>query len=152
MTNDELQRLTETISLQFFSRPFIHQAYFKFRLRTTGGRYLLRTHHIEVNPKFYQFFGETEIINIIKHELCHYHLHLAGKGYRHRDRDFKQLSTQVNAPRYCKSLPEENKRNTTIYIYQCMDCRQAYHRKRKMNTDKYVCGKCRGKIFLLKKD
>lgn len=32
---------------------------------------------------------------IIKHELCHYHLHLRGMGYKHRDADFKTLLAQV---------------------------------------------------------
>ena len=32
-----------------------------------------------------------ELISIIKHELCHYHLHQEGKGYKHRDQDFKDL-------------------------------------------------------------
>lgn len=150
MTNDELQRLTEKLSEHFFRQPFLHKAYFNNRLRTTGGRYLLQTHHIEVNPKFYDFFGESEVINIVKHELCHYHLHLEGKGYRHRDKDFKLLSKQVNAPRYCKSLPQDKRKQKVTYIYQCRTCHQQYNRKRKMNTDKYVCGRCRGQIFLLK--
>lgn len=150
MTNNELQRLTEKLSEQFFQQPFLHKAYFNNRLRTTGGRYLLQTHHIEVNPKFYDFFGESEVINIVKHELCHYHLHIEGRGYRHRDQDFKLLLKLVNAPRYCKRLPQEKKKQKVIYIYQCRTCHQQYYRKRKMNTDQYVCRRCRGKIFLLK--
>ena len=36
-------------------------------------------------------FGEKAVIDIIKHELCHYFLHLAGKGYQHRDQDIKRF-------------------------------------------------------------
>ena len=42
MNNDELQNLTETISKQYFNKIFEHEAYFNNRLRTTGGRYILK--------------------------------------------------------------------------------------------------------------
>lgn len=76
MDNEKLQQLTEKISRQSFGWEFKHEAYFNNRLRTTGGRYLLQSHNIEINPKQYEQFGEAAIIDIIKHELCHYHLHL----------------------------------------------------------------------------
>ena len=41
MTNEELQLLTEKLSLHFFRKAFKHKAIFNPRLRTTGGRYLL---------------------------------------------------------------------------------------------------------------
>ena len=75
MNNIELQRLTEQLAIDYFGVEFKHKAYFNHRLRTTGGRYLLRSHHIEINPKQLENFGEQAIIDIIKHELCHYFLH-----------------------------------------------------------------------------
>lgn len=48
MQDMELQALAEQISEQYFGRPFKHRAIFNARLRTTGGRYMLQTHHIEV--------------------------------------------------------------------------------------------------------
>ncbi|BBP87322.1 hypothetical protein BsIDN1_09400 [Bacillus safensis] len=96
----ELQQLTEHISQQFFGKTFRHQAVFNDRLKTTGGRYLLGTHNIELNRRYLEEHGREELIGIIKHELCHYHLHLEGKGYQHRDRDFKALLKQVGAPRF----------------------------------------------------
>ena len=92
MNNNELQRLTENLAIKYFGVPFKHKAYFNQRLRTTGGRYLLKSHNIEINPKQLKHFGEDAIVQIVKHELCHYFLHLAGKGYQHRDTDFKDLS------------------------------------------------------------
>lgn len=152
MNNEMLQKLVEEISISFFNMPFIHQASFNPRLRSTGGRYLLANHNIEVNKKYYELFGENELIGIIKHELCHYHLHLQGMGYRHRDPDFKFLLKKVDAPRFCTPIPGQKKRRTEkkILLYICQDCSQVYKRKRAMNTSKYVCGKCRGKIVLIK--
>lgn len=93
MNNDKLQRMVENLSEEKFGRTFQHRAYFNKRLRTTGGRYLLKSHDIEINPKQYEHYGEDAVVKIILHELCHYHLHIAGKGYQHKDRDFKRLST-----------------------------------------------------------
>lgn len=144
MNNNALQALTERIALEYFQRPFQHRAYFNSRLRTTGGRYLLGTHNIEVNPKQYVAFGEAALVDIIKHELCHYYLHLDGKGYQHRDKDFKRLSQQVGAPRFCTPLQSYESRAN--YVYQCQSCHARYMRIRKVNTLRMRCGKCGGKL------
>ncbi|WP_243388361.1 SprT family protein [Bacillus kexueae] len=151
MNDEQLQTLVESISTEYFQKPFTHRAYFNSRLRTTGGRYLLQTHNIEINPKYYEVYGLEEIEGIIKHELCHYHLHLEGKGYKHRDQDFKDLLLKVGAPRFCTPLPRKTTRaNRKVYEYRCKDCSQSFIRYKKMDTTRYVCGKCKGKIFLLK--
>lgn len=118
MDNIELQKLTEDISKTYFKKPFRHQALFNDRLKTTGGRYLLTSHNIELNRKYLIEHGREELIGIIKHELCHYHLHLEGKGYKHRDRDFRMLLQQVNAPRFCTPLKKKRKtKNLYVYLY-----------------------------------
>lgn len=91
MTDEQLTVLVKEISIKQFNKPFLHTALFNSRLRTTGGRYLLSNHHIEVNRKYFDEFGLDELEGIIKHELCHYHLHIEGKGYKHGDQDFKKL-------------------------------------------------------------
>jgi SprT-like protein len=147
MEDQELQVLVEQVSLESFGLPFRHKATFNGRLRTTGGRYLLRTHDIEINPHHYRLHGLAAMIGTIKHELCHYHLHLQGRGYRHQDRDFKELLKQVGGSRYCEDtgLRREVK---TRYLYVCVACGLEYRRKRKIDTRKYGCGRCRGKLIL----
>jgi SprT-like protein len=148
MTDQELQTLVETISLQFFSRPFRHRARFNPRLRTTGGRYLLRTHDIELNPRHLEEHGQEEIIAIIKHELCHYHLHLEKRGYRHIDRDFKELLKQVGGSRYCHQVGAGRVSLPFRYELVCRECGMSYRRKRKLNPARYRCGRCRGRLSL----
>ena len=80
MTPESLQNLVEDLSLRYFNKPFKHKAVFNNRLRTTGGRYHLGTHNLDFNPKILEIFGIDIFIGIIKHELCHYHLHLENKG------------------------------------------------------------------------
>jgi SprT-like protein len=149
MDDRALQKLVEHVSLKFFHKPFQHRARFNHRLRTIGGRYILSSHHIEINPKYYEQFGEEELIEVIKHELCHYHLHLEGKGYRHRDRDFRELLKQVQAPRFCKPLSSSKLIKQHYYI--CSTCHFIYVRKRRVDTNRYVCGRCQGKLKKLNK-
>lgn len=150
MQGIDIQRLVEKISVEYFARPFLHKATFNKRLRTTGGRYMLETHNIELNYHYYQAYGEKELIAVIKHELCHYHLHLMGKGYQHRDRDFRELLNKVDAPRFCKRIPDE-RREKKQYVYVCLSCGFQYIRRRRINTNRYVCGKCKGRLKQVKK-
>ncbi|TDQ36713.1 SprT family protein [Aureibacillus halotolerans] len=143
MDNNDLQAYVEDISLEYFSKPFHHKAFFNPRLRTTGGRYALGDHHIEINPKHVEQFGQKELASIVKHELCHYHLHLEGKGYKHRDQEFKRLLAEVGGARHCSALPENK---GISHLYECKDCSERFVRKRRIRTDRYVCGRCRGKL------
>ena len=143
MNEHELQQLTEEISRTSFHREFTHKITYNRRLRSSGGRYLLQTGNIEINPLVEQELGLEALIGVIKHELCHYHLHQTGGGYRHRDADFKRLLHQVGGSRFVERMKEPN------FIYECTACHHRYPRMRKMNTNRYVCGKCRGKLILL---
>ena len=147
MNPQELQQLVEEISLANFGAPFKHKASFNTRLRTTGGRYHLQNHNLDFNQKILVAFGMDEFIGVVKHELCHYHLHLAGKGFQHRDADFKKLLNQVGGSRYVKSLAKP-KVKQAYWVYECAKCQQMYHRKRRMNTRKYCCGVCKGKLVM----
>ncbi|GHP15233.1 protein SprT [Lentilactobacillus fungorum] len=148
MTNHELQQLVEQISVQFFAKPFKHHAYFNSRLRTTGGRYHLDNHDIDINPKMDDGAAHEVLIGIIKHELCHYHLHLAGYSGKHNTPQFKQLLKAVGGSRYAPRLASKESFHIQ-YLYRCNHCGLEYHRKRRINVAKYVCGRCRGKLQLV---
>lgn len=143
MNEHELQQLTMEISRTSFHREFTHKITYNRRLRSSGGRYLLKTGNIEINPLVEQELGLEALVGVIKHELCHYHLHQTGGGYRHRDADFKRLLHQVGGSRFVERMTEPN------FLYECTACHHRYPRMRKMNTNRYVCGKCRGKLILL---
>ena len=113
MNEHELQQLTEEISRTSFHREFTHQIGYNKRMRSSGGRYLLQTGNIEINPLVEQNLGLEALVGVIKHELCHYHLHQTGGGYRHRDQDFKRLLHQVGGSRFVERMKEPN------YIYEC---------------------------------
>jgi len=144
LTDLELQKLVEKVSLESFGKKFQHQAMFNARLRTTGGRYRLGDHNIEINRKMADEYDESVLIGIIKHELCHYHLHLAGHSGKHNTPEFKQLLKAVGGSRYAPAVAKDYK-----YVYECTRCGLEYHRKRKIDVRKYACGKCRGKLKLI---
>jgi SprT-like protein len=148
MENQQLQQWIEHISLASFGVPFKHKASFNSRLRTTGGRYFTKSHNIEISSLQLELHGTEEVEKIIKHELCHYHLHLARRGYQHRDAEFKQLLKQVGGTRFCSALPIAKRKEPYRYRLVCTGCQMEYLRKRKVNPSKYACGKCRGKLKL----
>ncbi|MFA1822558.1 SprT family protein [Virgibacillus oceani] len=145
LNEQSLYQLVNELSWEFFNKPFRHYVKFNSRLRTTGGRYLPLKKTIELNPKYYFEMGEDEFTGIIKHELVHYHLHIEGRGYKHGDADFKILLKKTGSPRYCKPLPSSQQKYK--HEYKCKQCGFIYRRVRKVNTKKYHCGKCRGKLI-----
>lgn len=153
MNDQELQDWIQQISLCSFGLPFLHEAKFNARLRTTGGRYFMKSHNIEINPSQLAAYGREETEKIIKHELCHYHLHLQGKGYLHRDPEFKRLLKQVGGARFCQRLPDAkvSARKPLPYRYKlvCKTCGQEYLRKRMLDPARYRCSKCTGRLKLI---
>lgn len=144
MTNAALVHYIKMVSQRYFNQPFTHQAWFNKRLRTTGGRYHLADHHIEINPRFAQPQHSQALLGIVLHELCHYHLHLAGKGYRHRDPDFKRQLAAVGGSRYAPALTVPQVK----WHYVCTHCGQRYNRQRRLNVQRFVCGRCGGRLKL----
>ncbi|PKR76999.1 SprT family protein [Halalkalibacillus sediminis] len=146
MNDQELNKKTMELSDAFFGLSFTGEARFNYRLRTTGGRYIPSEGVIEINPKYLEELGYEELDGIIKHELCHYHLHQQGKPFNHRSREFRELLKATGSPRFCKRLPSEDTKFN--YIYFCKECNKQYSRKRRINLNKYRCGKCRGELLM----
>ena len=92
------------VSRQDFGIEFQHTASWNSRLQTTGGRFFPEDGHLDFNPKFCKKGDAGTFRKIVRHELCHYHLYYAGKGYRHGDKDFKDLLLQVKGVRYAPSI------------------------------------------------
>ena len=101
----KLTDYVKQVSLEDFGRPFIHHVQWNRRLRSTGGRFFPKDGHLDFNPKVYQELGLDVFRKIVRHELCHYHLYFQGKGYQHKDRDFKELLKAVDGLRFVPTLP-----------------------------------------------
>ena len=144
MTNQELQNLVERWSQESFGRPFLHQAVFNRRLKTTGGRYHLGDHHIDINPLMLEEYDLATLKQVVLHELCHYHLHLTGRGFGHRDRDFKALLMQVGGSRYAPPTSKARRSGGVVvrYRYRCTGCGLIIGRNRRFNLACFVCRRC----------
>lgn len=148
MNNSDLNELVKKVSQEYFGKPFIHQAYFNVRLKTTGGRFHLKDRNIDINPKIYQQFGYDTLVGVIKHELCHYHLYNDGLPAQHRDHSFKILLKQVGGLRYSPIQGQTKKK--TYHLYQCVKCQTQYVCVRRIDTKRFVCGKCHGRLEYLR--
>jgi len=135
MSDSELQALVEQVSLADFGRPFVHKATFNRRLRTTGGRYVLQTHNLEINPLMIEEFDEQNLIGVIKHELVHYHNHIQGLPYQHKDRYFQTELQRIAGLRYAPatSKAKVRKQQKHYWIYTCKNGHEIYRQRRLMN-------------------
>ena len=93
-------------------------------------------------------FSIDVLVGVIKHELCHYHLYLAGIDAKH-GRKFKELLQAVGGSRYAPTVRKPQK---VKYCYVCSQCGLEYKRKRKIDLGKYVCGRCHGRLHLIKEN
>ena len=143
----KLTDYVKQVSLEDFGRPFIHHVQWNSRLRSTGGRFFPKDGHLDFNPKVYQELGLDVFRKIVRHELCHYHLYFQGKGYQHKDRDFKELLKEVDGLRYVPPLKTQSQ--SAYLVYQCQSCQQSYQSKRRIDTKRYRCGVCRGKLVII---
>jgi len=148
MEQIDLQKFVENVSIQSFHKPFKHEAHFNTRLRTTGGRYHAETHNLDFNSKILNEFGKDAFLGVVKHELCHYHLHLENKGFQHKDPDFKHLLKEVGGLRFTPSLKTKAK-SLKLWVYECTGCLESIYRERRFNTEKFVCSHCQSKFQLL---
>ncbi len=72
---------------------------------------ILKSTRIFLVPQYHDY-----LVGIIKHELTHYHLHLLGLGYRHRDRNFKILLKKVGGSRYAPDIGLRKKKKISLPI------------------------------------
>lgn len=140
----DLTNYVKKVSIEDFGCQFLHTAHWNNRLRTTGGRFFPNDRHLDFNPKIYREFGIDIFRKIVRHELCHYHLYIQGKGYQHRDKAFKELLEKVDGLRY---TPRVTAVKVNYHHYSCQSCGQVYRRRRRVNLRKFACGYCHGRLI-----
>lgn len=134
------------------------------KIEKKGFRYIIKYENyqkytIEISPWVMELKEEI-IKNTIIHELIHCMPYCTNHG-----KEFKQYAKIVNEKLgynitrtgnkqedYQKSNIEYEAKNDYKYKIQCKKCGQIYYRKRlkKSFTKKYRCGKCKGKLIIVK--
>ena len=69
-----------------------------------------------------------------------------GGTFAHKDIAFKELLKEVDGLRFVPPL--SSARQKPALVYKCHSCGQAYQRKRRIDTKRYRCGLCHGKLIL----
>ena len=110
-----LTEYVKRVSWEDFGLSFKHKAVWNKRLKSSGGRFFPKDGHLDFNPHLYEAYGLDVFRKIVRHELCHYHLYFAQKGYRHQDRDFKELLAAVGGLRYAPKMAKTQ----ACYTYIC---------------------------------
>jgi SprT-like protein len=130
MTDQELCRRVEELSLKHFDQPFRGVAKFNSRFTRLGGRCTVRRGAacIEVSLRHFERHGESFLRETILHELCHYHLFVKGIKHDHRSRAFRELLARVGASLHCAPLDQAPRQYRRKYAYRCPSCGRVFRR------------------------
>lgn len=113
------------------------------RLRTTAGRFVYPrgtsgAPRIEINPRYAAAGGRAALLDVLKHELAHYHLWSLGRPSGHTP-EFYALARAWGFARHARRdlLPPSPPR----WQYVCPACGRAFRRARRIPRPA-SCGAC----------
>lgn len=120
------------------------------RIYRTIGRYIKYRDNkikprIEISKKYIEYYPE-EITNILVHEMIHHkypeekHSKIFIKEMNRLNIEFEELNIRIKSN---QSIPGKYK-----YICSNKKCNSKTERNKKVNLERYVCGKCGSKILL----
>lgn len=144
MTAEELRRLAGALYEDLASRPLRGvDVIWNPRLRTTAGRFVYPRGRgggarIELNPRYVAAGGRAALLDVLKHELAHYHLWSLGRPSGHTA-EFYVLARAWGFPRHARRdlLPPPSAR----WQYVCPSCGRAFRRARRIPRPA-SCGAC----------
>lgn len=96
---------------------------------------------IKLSPHYIKKFPE-ELDNILLHEMIH------ASGIRGHGERFKKEMRRINS--FGWNVQTHSKERAVTHTYVCKQCKQTIKRSRRINVERYVCGKCGGKLTLKK--
>lgn len=146
MTGPELQALVEATARDAFGRPFGGRAEWSRRMRVSAGAVQFRRLPaggvepvvMRLSWRYYCRYGRDELVQTIKHELCHWFLFADGIRHGHRSRPFLELLRRAGAHRYCRPM-DRRRASRRRYRYRCPRCGREWVYRRKVDV---ACGAC----------
>ncbi|MBE3589903.1 MAG: SprT-like domain-containing protein [Firmicutes bacterium] len=145
MNAAELRRLAEALYRELAGRPLADvEVAWNPRLRTAAGRFVYPrgegggAPRIEINPRYTAAGGRAALVEVLKHELAHYHLWALGRPSGHTA-EFHALARAWGFPRHASRdlLPPPAPR----WRYVCPACGRAFLRVRRI-VRPASCGAC----------
>ena len=104
-----------------------------------------KSKEIVISSDLYNYHGYFKMIDTLKHECIHYALYTLGKPYSDGETYFENTLKKHGV----------SSTGTTAYkgkahLYTCKSCDNSFNKKRRFNTDKYVCSHCKGQLEYVK--
>lgn len=145
---EKLEVLANKLSLHFWNKPCDIPVRWNGRLTKAMGRFIFSTQRktrspirIELSKHAVRFINHEIFIAVLLHELCHYHLFLAGKPFEDGHPAFEQELRRVGAiSTNTVQLPQRG------YHLYCDKCKAYLGTRKRMNTMRYLSGCCKAKI------
>ena len=129
----------------------------------TAGLYKVRTigaaqiKSIELSSKYMDFFPQ-QLRPVMLHEMLHATLPISEKHGSRFKLEAQRMNSQLQQEGFTQLITVRVPQNMSMprkykYKYRCKGCGRIYSRvRRPVDTKKMVCGKCKGKLELIKSD
>lgn len=96
---------------------------------------------INLSKNLFEYHDESTIIDVLKHELIHYALHVKGLPYDDNDYEFINTCNRLGV-----SLTNTIKYKGKIHVFSCKCEGKEFLEKRKFKNGTYRCKKCKGDL------
>ena len=135
---DRCAELFRRLNQSCFAGRVRPAAFRRSRARCQAGYVDYRLWSIAVSLPYHRTYGESELVDTLKHEMIHLRLYQEyGKNMGH-GRLFKEWAARIGAPLHARPLPRRPPR--WIYQLQCPHCGLLYRRYRRWRS--IACGVC----------
>lgn len=148
-TEEELKRLADELSKRHWGKPCTIPVSWNGRLKKTMGRFMYHERlgkrealRIELSKFAAQTLNEATWISVLLHELCHYHLFIAGQPFEDGHPRFEQELRRVGAATsHTIRLPQQG------YKLFCSQCERPLGVRKRINTAHYRSACCGATII-----
>ncbi len=149
MNEEKLKRLADKLSRHFWDRPCRIPVIWNGRLKRSMGRFLFQAEgeqrkplRIELSKHAAAFINREIFVAVLLHELCHYHLFIAGKPFADHHPLFEKELRRVGAISTNQvQIPQKG------YELFCQKCQRTLGLRKRINTQRYRSACCRAPIL-----
>lgn len=136
LTIEALHHYAEMICTTYFGIAFKGTIRWSMHLKKKVGTFDFDTNEIELNFKYYKVYGEKEILNVLRHELCHYYCNRL-IGYHEEENELLQsllfgVKASQSAMAYIDQLESKrcgSCRTKTTHLRSTTECVSCSYRK-----------------------
>ena len=149
-----LERVADDFLMENFNLTLDIPIRISNRMTSTFGKFVLirdrltgetKSKEIVISSNLYNYHGYHKMIDTLKHECIHYALYTLDKPFRDGETYFENTLKEHGV-----SSTRTTAYKGKAHLYTCKSCDNSFKQKRRFNTDKYVCSKCKGQLKYVK--